>query len=68
MLTGVGGNIGVMVGSDGVLMIDTQFARFEEQIRKAIKGITDGNPQYVINTHWHGDHVGGNVAFGADGS
>ena len=67
MLTGVGGNIGVMVGEDGVLMIDTQFAQYEKPIREAIKGITEGTPEYVINTHWHGDHTGGNVAFGADG-
>lgn len=67
MLTGVGGNIGVMVGDDGVLMIDTQFAQYEKPIREAIKGITEGVPEYVINTHWHGDHTGGNVAFGADG-
>jgi cyclase len=67
MLTGAGGNIGVMVGDDGVLMIDTQYAQYEKPIREAIKGITEGTPEYVINTHWHGDHTGGNVAFGADG-
>jgi len=49
------------------LMIDTQYAQYENPIRKAIAKIAQGNPQYVINTHWHGDHTGGNLAFGADG-
>ncbi len=67
MLVGFGGNIGVMRGDDGVLMIDTQFAQFEEGIRKAMAKFTDGQPTYVVNTHWHGDHVGGNLGFGKDG-
>lgn len=67
MLAGFGGNIGVMAGEDGVLMIDTQFANIEPQIRAAMAEITDGVPSYVINTHWHGDHVGGNLGFGKDG-
>jgi cyclase len=67
MLKGFGGNIGVMKGDDGVLMIDTQFAQFEEDIRKAMAKFTEGKPTYVVNTHWHGDHVGGNLAFGKDG-
>ncbi|MBC8404602.1 MAG: MBL fold metallo-hydrolase [Planctomycetes bacterium] len=67
MLMGQGGNIAVMTGADGVLMIDTQYAHMEENIRKAMAKLTDGKPRYVINTHWHGDHVGGNLAFSADG-
>jgi len=67
MLSGVGGNIGIMVGDDGILMIDTQFAEYEQPIREAIKEIAAGAPRYVVNTHWHGDHVGGNLAFGAEG-
>ena len=67
MLTGVGGNICVMVGDDGILMIDTQFAEYQQPIRDAIKSIAAGAPRYVVNTHWHGDHVGRNLAFGAEG-
>jgi glyoxylase-like metal-dependent hydrolase (beta-lactamase superfamily II) len=67
MLKGVGGNIGVMVGKDGILMVDTQFADYEPQIRAAIAEVAEGDPRYVVNTHWHGDHVGGNLAFAADG-
>jgi cyclase len=67
MLMGQGGNIAVMTGADGVLMIDTQYAHMEEPIRKAMAKLTDGKPSYVVNTHWHGDHVGGNLAFAADG-
>jgi glyoxylase-like metal-dependent hydrolase (beta-lactamase superfamily II) len=56
-----------MVGDDGILMIDTQFAQYEKPIRETIAKIAEGAPQYVVNTHWHGDHVGGNLAFGAEG-
>jgi cyclase len=67
MLVGNGGNIGIMAGVDGLLMVDTQYAQSAEPIRAAIAKIASGKPQYVINTHWHGDHTGGNLAFGADG-
>lgn len=67
MLTGQGGNIGIMAGDEGVLMIDTQFAPLEAKIRAAIAEITEDVPAYVVNTHWHGDHVGGNAGFGQDG-
>lgn len=66
MLTGFGGNIGISAGEDGVLMIDDQFAQLEEKIRKAIAEISEDTPSYLVNTHWHGDHVGGNAAFGED--
>ena len=67
ILVGQGGNIGIMSGEDGVLMIDTQYAPLEEKIRGAIAEITQDVPSYVVNTHWHGDHVGGNAGFGKDG-
>ncbi len=60
MLVGRGGNIGVVSGDGGVLLIDDQYAPLTEKIRTAVRAI-DGNPiRFVINTHWHGDHTGGN--------
>src|SRR5437868_10356703 len=59
MLTGAGGNIGVSVGDDGIVIVDDQFAPLAEKIRAALKGITDKPVKFVINTHWHGDHTGG---------
>jgi glyoxylase-like metal-dependent hydrolase (beta-lactamase superfamily II) len=66
MLEGRGGNIGVSVGSDGILMIDDQFKPLAEKIRAALTSLSPGKLEFVINTHWHGDHTGGNVVFGAD--
>lgn len=63
--SGQAGNIGVSVGEDGVLMIDDQFAQFAPAIRKEMEAIGAGAPRYLINTHWHGDHTGGNLEFGA---
>ncbi len=60
MLQGQGGNIGVFVGDDGVFMIDDQFAPLSKKIIDKIKEITDKPLSYLINTHWHGDHTGGN--------
>jgi len=60
MLTGQGGNIGIFVGEDGVFMIDDQFAPLTPKILAAIKTITSKPVSYLINTHWHGDHTGGN--------
>jgi len=68
MLKGSGGNIGVMVGDDGVIMVDDQYAPLADKIKAAISQISDKPIKYVVNTHWHFDHVGGNEVFGADGS
>ncbi len=66
MLTGVGGNIGVSAGSDGVLIVDDQFAPLADRIRAAIAGISPGDLEFVVNTHFHGDHTGGNAIFGKE--
>ena len=65
MLEGAGGNIGASVGPDGIAIVDDQFAPLAEKIRAALKrlGITDRPVRFVINTHYHGDHTGGNKAF-----
>lgn len=59
-LDGQGGTIGVLTGSDGVLMVDAQFAPLSDKILAAIKAISDGRIRFLINTHVHGDHTGGN--------
>src|SRR5262249_43272997 len=66
MLTGAGGNIGVSVGEDGLLIVDDQFAPLADKIRAALKGLGEGKLKFVLNTHWHGDHTGGNESFGAE--
>jgi len=67
MLEGAGGNIGASVGDDGIVIIDDQFAPLAEKIRAALKGITDKPVRFVINTHWHFDHTGGNAYFQKQG-
>jgi glyoxylase-like metal-dependent hydrolase (beta-lactamase superfamily II) len=64
MLVGAGGNIGVSVGKDGILIIDNQFAPLSEKIIRALKKLSDKPIKYVVNTHHHGDHTGGNENFG----
>ncbi len=64
MLEGAGGNIGLSVGADGVLMVDDQYAPLSPKIKAAIKTITPKPVSYLLNTHWHGDHTGGNETFG----
>jgi glyoxylase-like metal-dependent hydrolase (beta-lactamase superfamily II) len=64
MLEGAGGNIAVSVGEDGVVLVDDQFAPLAGKIKAALKGITDRPIRVVLNTHWHGDHTGGNAVFG----
>ncbi|MFN2482648.1 MAG: MBL fold metallo-hydrolase [Pyrinomonadaceae bacterium] len=66
MLEGAGGNIGVSVGSDGVLIVDDQFAPLADKIRAAVKELNPGQLRFVLNTHFHGDHTGGNAAFGKE--
>jgi cyclase len=66
MLTGAGGNIGVSYGSDGMLLIDDQFEPLAPKIKAALKTIGDETPTFLLNTHYHGDHTGGNVQFGED--
>lgn len=62
-LTGSGGNIGVLTGPDGVMMIDNQFAPLAEKIQAKIKELSQEPIRFVINTHFHGDHSGGNGPF-----
>jgi glyoxylase-like metal-dependent hydrolase (beta-lactamase superfamily II) len=64
MLEGSGGNIGVSVGNDGVLIVDDQFAPLAEKIRAALEKLTQMRLRFVLNTHHHGDHTGGNAVFG----
>jgi cyclase len=68
MFKGSGGNIIVSVGQDGVFMMDDQFAPLTEKIKEAISNITDQPVKFVINTHWHSDHTGGNENFGELGA
>jgi glyoxylase-like metal-dependent hydrolase (beta-lactamase superfamily II) len=64
MLTGAGGNIGVSVGPDGILIVDDQFAPLADKIEAALKQLSPGKLKFVLNTHFHGDHTGGNAHFG----
>jgi cyclase len=66
MLEGAGGNIGVSVGADGILIVDDQFAPLADKIRASLKELGQGKLRFILNTHWHGDHTGANVAFGPE--
>jgi cyclase len=66
MLQGSGGNIGVSVGTDGILIVDDEFAPLADKIRAALKKLGEGKLRYVLNTHWHGDHTGANAQFGVE--
>lgn len=68
MLEGSGGNIGVLAGKDGIVIIDDQFAPLAQKIKTALSKISDKPVKFVINTHFHGDHTGGNENFGEQGS
>jgi glyoxylase-like metal-dependent hydrolase (beta-lactamase superfamily II) len=68
MLIGAGGNIGVSVGDDGAFVIDDQYAPLSDKIMAAIADLTDADVNFLVNTHYHGDHTGGNEAFGAAGA
>jgi glyoxylase-like metal-dependent hydrolase (beta-lactamase superfamily II) len=63
MLEGAGGNIGASVGEDGIVVVDDQYAPLADRIQAALKGITDKPVRFIINTHYHGDHTGGNAYF-----
>ncbi len=66
MLSGAGGNVGVSAGPDGILIVDDQYPPMAEKIRAALKSLNAGRLKFVLNTHWHGDHTGGNAAFGPE--
>jgi glyoxylase-like metal-dependent hydrolase (beta-lactamase superfamily II) len=68
MLEGQGGNITVAVGTDGIIMVDSQFAPLHDKIKAAIAKISPLPIKYLVNTHYHGDHTGGNAAFHRDGA
>src|SRR5580704_1841039 len=67
-LEGQGGMIGILVGPDGVFMVDTQFAPLSEKIAAAIKQVTSQPIRFIVNTHVHPDHTGGNENFGKMGA
>jgi cyclase len=68
VLFGAGGNIGLSIGDDAVFVIDDQYAPLTPKITAAIKALTDKPVKFVLNTHWHGDHTGGNENFGKAGA
>src|SRR5215210_7046049 len=68
MLMGQGGNITLAVGSDSIIMVDGQFAPLSDKIKAAIKAISPLPIRYLVNTHFHGDHTGGNENFAKDGA
>ena len=64
LLEGSGGNIGVSAGEDGLLIVDDQFAPLAGKIEAAVRQLNPGKIRFLLNTHWHGDHTGGNAYFG----
>lgn len=68
MLVGQGGNIGILTGDDGVIMIDDQFAKLSDKIMASIKTLSDLPVKFLVNTHFHGDHSGGNSNFQEKGA
>jgi cyclase len=68
MLEGQGGNITVAVAKDGIIMVDGQYAPLHDKIKAAVEAISNKPVKYLINTHFHGDHTGGNEAFAKDGA
>lgn len=67
-LEAAGGNIGLSVGEDGAFLIDAQYAPLAPELKAAIAGVTDKPVKFLLNTHWHGDHIGGNAAMAATGA
>jgi cyclase len=68
MLQGAGGNIGLSVGDDCAFLVDDQFAPLSDKIKAAVAAVTSKPIRFVFNTHWHGDHTGGNEALGQAGA
>ncbi|MEZ6029110.1 MAG: MBL fold metallo-hydrolase [Hyphomonadaceae bacterium] len=68
MLMGQGGNLGLLVGEDGVFLIDDQYATNAMANLAKIEELANGRPRYLVNTHWHGDHAGGNEVFAKAGA
>lgn len=68
LLSGRGGNIGVSSGPDGVFLVDDQYAPLTEKILAALRTLSPEAPRFVLNTHWHGDHTGGNENLGKAGA
>src|SRR5262249_57689320 len=66
LLEGSGGNIGVSVGTDGILIVDDQFAPLADKIRAALKKLGEGKLRYILNTHYHGEHTGRNPFFATE--
>ena len=64
LVQGFGGNIGAYAGDDGVVLIDTEQVQLGPKIEAALKTVSEARVKYVLNTHWHGDHTGGNAYFG----
>jgi cyclase len=68
MLQGAGGNIGLAVGTNAVLLVDGQYEQVAPKLQQAIAGLTDNPVRFLVNTHYHDDHVGGNATFGKQGA
>lgn len=68
LLYGAGGNVGLFLGKDGAVMIDDQYANVSEKIMAVVDSLSDNALKYLINTHWHGDHTGGNAFFANQGA
>ena len=66
MLQGRGGNVGVSAGTDGILIVDDDYAQVAPKIAEALKSLGSDKPRFIFNTHWHGDHTQGNNFFGKD--
>lgn len=64
MISGAGGNVAVFTGSDGILLVDSQFSESHKKLKKEISKIKKGKIGFLVNTHWHGDHTGANLHFG----
>lgn len=66
MLQGRGGNIGAIVGPEGILIVDDDYKQVSEKLAAALKELGSERPRFILNTHWHGDHTEGNQVFGKD--